>query len=361
MRCTVAPVVLAALASSAALAGDSVSFVRETPDLDRWMYAFNATPGARAVGSSFGAVLIDGFDDHDAQFLVGFDTDAAGDGDGVIESGLGAERYEIVSAKLTLTIGETGTAQYDADFDPWTSYLLADDAEFTPDEDGGMFQRPMMLFGAGYRNGFGIEDGTQEFIESSPFGGMGFPVQSVRNTFATDYVGEVAQDISNNVKERFEIFPFAIGKAFEGSSETELVEGDILEIEDRVEFTLDVSSPDVASYLAWSLDQGELRLIATSLHIAFGGKGGGEGVSYPVFFTKEDTLAPLFGQTPRLELEVNILPATSADLDGDGSVGAGDLAIVLAAWGVCDGCAADFDGNGTVDSFDLATLLAAWG
>ena len=49
------------------------------------------------------------------------------------------------------------------------------------------------------------------------------------------------------------------------------------------------------------------------------------------------------------------------DLDADGSVGASDLAILLAAWGACAGCPADLDGDGSVGASDLAVLLAAWG
>ena len=49
-----------------------------------------------------------------------------------------------------------------------------------------------------------------------------------------------------------------------------------------------------------------------------------------------------------------------ADLDGDGSVGGADLAIVLAAWG-SKGGPADLDGDGTVGGADLAMVLAAWG
>jgi hypothetical protein len=48
------------------------------------------------------------------------------------------------------------------------------------------------------------------------------------------------------------------------------------------------------------------------------------------------------------------------DLDGDGSVGASDLATVLAAWGTND-AEADLDGDGLVGASDLATILAAWG
>ncbi len=50
-----------------------------------------------------------------------------------------------------------------------------------------------------------------------------------------------------------------------------------------------------------------------------------------------------------------------ADLDGDGAVGAEDLAILLGAWGPNPGHPADFDGNTLVDAFDLAQLLGNWG
>jgi probable HAF family extracellular repeat protein len=49
-----------------------------------------------------------------------------------------------------------------------------------------------------------------------------------------------------------------------------------------------------------------------------------------------------------------------ADLDGDGSVDAADLAVVLAAWGSSD-AGADLDGDGSVTAADLAAVLAAWG
>jgi hypothetical protein len=48
-----------------------------------------------------------------------------------------------------------------------------------------------------------------------------------------------------------------------------------------------------------------------------------------------------------------------ADLDGDGTVGPGDLAILLGLWGSSGG-EADLDGDGTVGAGDLATLLGAW-
>ena len=50
------------------------------------------------------------------------------------------------------------------------------------------------------------------------------------------------------------------------------------------------------------------------------------------------------------------------DLDRDGAVGAGDLAALLAAWGLVQPAAglADANQDGLVDATDLAALLAAW-
>ncbi|MFM7261730.1 MAG: dockerin type I domain-containing protein [bacterium] len=51
--------------------------------------------------------------------------------------------------------------------------------------------------------------------------------------------------------------------------------------------------------------------------------------------------------------------ARSADIDGDGVVGAIDLAIVLNRWGEAYP-AADLDGDGSVGAGDLARVLSAW-
>jgi len=49
------------------------------------------------------------------------------------------------------------------------------------------------------------------------------------------------------------------------------------------------------------------------------------------------------------------------DLNGDGWVGGRDLALLVAAWGPCDGCPEDMDGSGSVDFGDILTLLVHWG
>lgn len=55
--------------------------------------------------------------------------------------------------------------------------------------------------------------------------------------------------------------------------------------------------------------------------------------------------------------------ACSADLDGDGVVGATDLGHLLAQWGACGDerpCTADLDGDGVTSAADLGLLLSAW-
>jgi hypothetical protein len=50
------------------------------------------------------------------------------------------------------------------------------------------------------------------------------------------------------------------------------------------------------------------------------------------------------------------------DLDGDGTVGAPDLAMLLSAWGPApQGTPADFNRDGSVSAPDLSTLLSFWG
>ncbi len=50
------------------------------------------------------------------------------------------------------------------------------------------------------------------------------------------------------------------------------------------------------------------------------------------------------------------------DLNGDGVVGASDLALLLGDWGAAGALGpADFDTSGAVDAGDLAQMLGAWG
>jgi len=53
--------------------------------------------------------------------------------------------------------------------------------------------------------------------------------------------------------------------------------------------------------------------------------------------------------------------ACDADVNGDGTVGAPDLAALLGAWGSCSSCASDINNDGFVNASDLSTLLGFWG
>lgn len=73
-----------------------------------------------------------------------------------------------------------------------------------------------------------------------------------------------------------------------------------------------------------------------------------------------------FTATPPTTAKLRFLHSSfypSADLDGDGIVGATDLAIMLGAWGVCSPCGAcvgDINVDGFVDGIDVSVLLGAW-
>ena len=57
------------------------------------------------------------------------------------------------------------------------------------------------------------------------------------------------------------------------------------------------------------------------------------------------------------DLVPDVCQGTGPDLDGNGVVDAGDLAILLGAWGTAG---ADLDGDGVTGAADLAILLGAW-
>ena len=58
---------------------------------------------------------------------------------------------------------------------------------------------------------------------------------------------------------------------------------------------------------------------------------------------------------------INLVVYRSGDLDMDGSVGGGDLGLLLGEWGSCSGCGGDIDGDGSVGGGDLGLLLGQWG
>ena len=67
-------------------------------------------------------------------------------------------------------------------------------------------------------------------------------------------------------------------------------------------------------------------------------------------------------QSASLRVDLSSVTGCSqADLDGDGQVGAGDLGLIIGAWGRCRRCAEDLNGDNVVDGEDLALIFSLWG
>lgn len=117
----------------------------------------------------------------------------------------------------------------------------------------------------------------------------------------------------------------------------------------HLNFTLKPESGDLA---ASGIYVAEFELYAT------------DGVtlpSAPFFVVFNDGRSVAEHDTAVAWVESNLVETPSvcaADLDADGSVGAADLALVLASWATPT---ADLDGDGDTGAADLSMLLAAWG
>ncbi len=106
---------------------------------------------------------------------------------------------------------------------------------------------------------------------------------------------------------------------------------------------------------------GETR-IERSLHVGVGGHPHGQILAlaadgeYDVTLVAWD-LNGIFLDSDPVVVRVHAHVPTP-DFDGDGAVGAADLAFLLGAWGTHE---ADLNGDATTDATDLALLLGAWG
>ncbi len=69
------------------------------------------------------------------------------------------------------------------------------------------------------------------------------------------------------------------------------------------------------------------------------------------------------GFTDLVAVDFEVVPVSPGDVDGDGVVNAGDIALTLGGWGDCPGkglCGPDLDGDGAVSASDLAIVIGAW-
>lgn len=314
------------------------------PALDRWMYPFNGTPGTKTSAPTFGSLNETDFDERDAQFLLGFDTAAAG-----IPSGAGAPNLKVLSVTLTTTV-EGGTFNYDSSEDPRQSYLDPGDAGYIADTDTG---RPVEVFGVGFRSGYSelvfgalADFAAPGFEEDEQFSLPGPPAPNVRVAYAAGFDGGGALiDVSNNIDSLnegaagFDPNPWAIGQ-------TPLAAGAAVPAGTTFTFDIDASDPDIQSYFQQALSNGVVGLAVTSLHPAeFGGPP-----TYPIWQTRDDA----GGTAPSLTIEVALL----GDISMDGEVDIADFTLWADAFGDTGaGLIEDVTMDGEVDIADF-TLWA---
>ena len=219
----------AAAAANAQVIDDTIG----VPSLDRWMYPFNGEPGAKLEIQTFGAPLIEGFDDMDGQMIVGFDTTE------LVQAGLGAQHYRIGAAIVTTTNINGDVFEYDPTYDSYRTFLDPGDPDFLPDEDPGW---SINLYAVGYRGGFDLAT----FEEDSDFGFIppDFNTEGARNAYAAlfDENGE-AFDVSRFIKQAFEAPPLATG-IVDG-----LTPGTFVPANSAFTFDADLCTPGLRDYL----------------------------------------------------------------------------------------------------------------
>lgn len=335
--------VLLATGTTARAGGDLYEGLIPQPALDRWMYPFNATPGTRPSISTFGSTPGDTlFDSRDAQMLIRFDLGP------VLPTGLGASRYQIESLRVTVQFDNNLVVEYDPTPDPWQNFLDPEDPQWQPDPDPG---QPIELFGVGFRNGFSL----MSFQENSPFTvPPNSPMApSVRNAYALSFDEQGAPiDISNNPRQGFNPKSWAVGII------PELEPGDLIPINTRMHFDIDVADPDIQAYLRSGTDAGRLMFALSSLHFVVQ-----QGGNFPSFYAKENAFVIFnLADAAQLTYSIRVLPECDiADFNCDGLVDGADLGTLLGFWGPCPApCPADLDGDGEVDGADLGVLLGRW-
>lgn len=341
------------IATSAALASSAAAGIVEAtnvaPVLDRWVYPFGTTPGAETTAycfTSLGNPNGDMFDDHDGQFLIGWDTAAAG-----VQAGQAVNRYRILSATVTLRVSTDQTFKFDGTYDSYKCLLETSDPDYMADSDGyqsvptEFAAHPVELFLCGYRGGW-----TQAtFLENTRFKESNPPgvFRGTRNVFsATMDANGVVTDVSNNVGSKFESNPIAIGQA-QG-----VTPGALVPLNTDMTFSIDLSNAGTIRYLREGLASGRVNLMVSSL-----AQAPQQVLSVPTFYTREGAAQSADPAALPPRLSINVCVGAPADWDCNGSVSIDDLFFYLNAYFTGNG---DFDANGSTTIDDLFLYLSAY-
>ncbi|MBU6414230.1 MAG: hypothetical protein KGS45_12240 [Planctomycetes bacterium] len=331
------PSAVLALVAAAGVASAQPFVASSTnPNLDRWMYPFNSTPGAEVRAPVFAALSQSGFDDRDSQMLVRFDTASQ------IPSGQPLSNYRVSRVRVQVTVSNTTDfVFYDPSADPLSASFQTSDPDYVADADAGT---PIEIYGVGFRNGRTIDT----FLENTSFGCFGFPVEGCRSVFAADFDSNGALfDISRHVRQKVPTTAWAIGTT------SSLTAGQQIPVGTTFDLELDVTRLGIQQYVRQALSSGKLMLSLTSLHPASGGPGGGTSSDYPSFYTKE---AP--GGVPATIL-ITGRTFTGADFNGDTVVDFFDYLDFVAEFAAAS-LESDFNDDGVIDFFDYLDFVAAF-
>jgi len=278
------------------------------------MYPFNSDPSGRPTASVFGALGSAGdFDSRDAQYLLGWSTTNA------IPAGRGAVGYLLRRARVTLTVATQSQFAYNPTIRDFRTYFPTNDSRYLPPAISGF---PLELFGVGFRGGFTGSEGSfipytaTNYPQNGPWAaspGGGFFTNRVAYAAGFDTRG-VLVDVSNNVADdgtnesatAFEVAPFAVGQT------SHVAPGEALTPGSRITFDLNLDDPLVQSYVRQGLNQGQLRLMLTSLVPA----SMSGAPAFPSFFTPFSLVARP-DQYPLLDIEGSVMrPEVDTDSDG---------------------------------------------
>lgn len=253
-------------------------FPFSTPSADRWHYPFNFTAGSRATASCFGAAGIVGFNDRDGVVIVAWDTSAQ------IAPGQGADAYNLVSLRVTLTHQANQNINPswlpDQTADEWFTYDVNGDgvvnadgiARGAPGDTDGESDdvdpgRAIELFGAG----FGPTHDALTWTEASAYIGSDgnanvardpFPFVFQESTLAVLHVEDTVDGLFNGAHgvSQFTPIPWAVGVS-EG-----YVPGN-QQVPFDVSFDIDLSLSDgaVKRYFQEQLNTGRIIVAITAL------------------------------------------------------------------------------------------------